>query len=56
VEDMQAYEHICKIAMEQEGFVVTSNVKFPVKRKTRKEDYEEYQTHGYEIDLIGALS
>lgn len=51
---MQAFEHVCKIALEQEDFVVASNVKFPITMKTKRKDRKEYQTHGYEVDLIGA--
>ncbi|MCA1704080.1 MAG: hypothetical protein LC808_12775 [Actinobacteria bacterium] len=29
-------------------------VKFPVSRQTSKISYEEHQTHGFEVDLIGA--
>ena len=39
--------------MQEERLVVSSGVKFPVKLRTRKER-EEHQTHGYEVDLIGA--
>ncbi len=51
---MESFEHLCKVALEAEGFAVTSNAKFPVRRRTRRVEYEEYQTHGYEIDLVGA--
>lgn len=40
--------------MESEGLVVSGALKFNVKRKTRKAAYDEYQTHGFEVDLIGA--
>jgi hypothetical protein len=29
-------------------------VKFPVRRRTKKQAYEEYQEHGYEVDLVSA--
>lgn len=51
---MESFEHLCKVALEAEGFAVTSNAKFPVRRQTKRTAYEEYQTHGYEIDLVGA--
>lgn len=51
---MQSFEHICKVALEADGFVVTSNIKFPVQRKTKKTNRDESQIHGYEIDLLGA--
>jgi hypothetical protein len=51
---MESFEQLCKVALEAERFVVTGNVKFFVRRKTRKAAYDEYQEHGYEIDLVGA--
>lgn len=51
---MESFEHLCKVALEAEGFAVTSIAKFPVRRRTRRTEREEYQTHGYEIDLVGA--
>jgi hypothetical protein len=51
---MESFEHLCKVALEAERFVVTGNVKFFVRRKTRKKGHPEYQEHGYEIDLVGA--
>jgi hypothetical protein len=53
---VESFEHLCKVALEAEGFVVTSNVKFFVRRLTSKKSREEYQTHGYEVDLVGARS
>jgi hypothetical protein len=41
---------------EEPGLVVSSSMKFPVKRQTKKKSSEEYQTHGYEVDLVGANS
>lgn len=51
---MEAFEHIVKLALEQDGYLVTSNVKFPVRRRTRKAGKKEKQTHGYEVDLVAA--
>ena len=51
---MEAFEHIAKVALEAEGLVVTANVKFPLKRPTRKASRKESQEHGYEVDLVGA--
>lgn len=55
---MESFEHVCKVALEQEDeaehFVVSTNVKFFVRRKTKKAAYDEYQEHGYEIDLVAA--
>lgn len=49
---MEAFEHIAKIFLESEGYAVSTNVKFPVRIRTRKQAYEEHQVHGYEIDLV----
>jgi hypothetical protein len=51
---MEGFEHVVKVALEAEGLIVAGNLKFPVKRKTRKAASEEHQTHGYEVDLVGA--
>ena len=51
---MEGFEHVVKVALESEDLIVTSNLKFPVKRQTRKTNHAEFQTHGYEIDLVGA--
>lgn len=51
---MEAFEQFVALAMEAEGLVVSGALKFPVKRQTRKAMHTEVQTHGYEVDLIGA--
>jgi len=51
---MEAFEHVVKVYLESQGYVVTTNVKFPVRRRTRKVALEEYQTHGYEVDIVAA--
>lgn len=43
-----------KVFWEGRGYVVTTNVKFPVRRMTRKAAYDEYQRHGYEVDIVAA--
>ncbi len=53
---MEAFEQFVALAMETEGLVVSGALKFPVARRTRKANYEEWQTHGYEVDLVGANS
>ena len=53
---MEAFEQFVAVAMEEEGLVVSSAVKFFVKRKTKKQIHNEYQEHGYEVDLVGANS
>lgn len=53
---MEAFEQFVALAMESEGLVVSSALKFPVKRRTRKAAYEEWQTHGFEVDLVAARS
>ena len=51
---MEAFESFVAVALESENFVVSSAVKFNVKLRTKKAAYEEFQSHGYEVDLIGA--
>lgn len=51
---MEAFEQFVSLAMETEGLVVSGALKFPVRRQTRKAGYAEFQTHGFEVDLIGA--
>jgi hypothetical protein len=55
---VEAFEQFVAVAMQAEtpGLVVSGAVKFPVTRQTRKAAYEEIQTHGYEVDLVGANS
>ncbi|WP_157532560.1 hypothetical protein [Microbacterium oleivorans] len=33
---------------------MSSALKFNVRRRTRKQAYDEYRTHGFEVDLVGA--
>jgi hypothetical protein len=51
---MEAFESFVAVALESENFVVSSAAKFNVKLRTKKAAYEEFQSHGYEVDLIGA--
>ncbi len=51
---MEAFEHVAKVFLESQGYAVSTNVKFPVRRRTKKLAYEEYQEHGYEVDLVAA--
>lgn len=51
---MEGFEHVVKVAMQADKLIVASNLKFPVKMKTRKTSADEHQTHGYEVDLVGA--
>lgn len=53
---MEGFEHLVKVALEAEHLIVSSNLKFPVKMRTQKRNREEEQTHGYEVDLVGARS
>jgi hypothetical protein len=53
---VEAFESFVAVALEREGFVVSGGVKFRVKLPTRKAAYPEEQTHGYEVDLVGARS
>ncbi len=47
---MEGFEHLVKVTMEAEKLIVTGNVKFHVQKQTTSGN----QTHGYEIDLVGA--
>ena len=47
---MEAFEHVVKVALEAQNYVVTSNIKFPVEKMTKTGP----QTHGYEVDIVGA--
>lgn len=51
---MEAFEAFVALTMEGEGLVVSEAVKFPVTRQTAKTAYVETQTHGFEVDLVGA--
>jgi hypothetical protein len=51
---MESFEQFVAVAMESEGLIVSEAVKFPVQRRTRKAMHHEVQTHGYEVDLVGA--
>jgi len=53
---MEAFEGFVAVALEAEGLVVSSGVKFPVALQTRRAAYAEVQTHGYEVDLVGACA
>lgn len=51
---MEAFESFVAVALEDEGFVVSEAVKFPVTQPTAKSAYVEVQTHGFEVDLVAA--
>jgi hypothetical protein len=52
---MEGFEHLVKVALEAEDLIVSSNLKFPVTIHIKKKSgREEDQTHGYEVDLVGA--
>ncbi len=53
---MEAFEAFVALALEEEGLVVSEAVKFPVRLRTRRADHAEVQTHGYEVDLVGACA
>src|SRR4051812_41927708 len=53
---MESFEQFVAVAMESEGLIVSEAIKFPVARQTKKAAYPEIQTHGYEVDLVGARS
>ena len=50
---MESYESLVALAMQAENLLVSGPVKFKIKMKTAKKEYDEYQEHGYEVDLIG---
>lgn len=47
---MEAFESFVALALEAEELVVSEALKFPVTRQTPS----GLQTHGYEVDLVGA--
>lgn len=47
---MEAFESFVALAMETEKLVVSEALKFPVTQQTTSGN----QTHGYEVDLVGA--
>jgi hypothetical protein len=47
---VEAFESFVALALETEGLVVSEALKFPVTRQTPS----GLQTHGYEVDLVGA--
>ncbi|MBA3272997.1 MAG: hypothetical protein H0T11_03875 [Chthoniobacterales bacterium] len=53
---MEAFEHIVKVFLESQGYIVTSGVKFPVKLRVKGTTLPAFQTHGFEIDLVAARS
>ncbi|HEX4053484.1 MAG TPA: hypothetical protein VHX86_04395 [Tepidisphaeraceae bacterium] len=48
---MEAFEHIVKVYLEAKGYVVTTGVKFPVKKRCNN---GVCQVHGYEVDIVAA--
>jgi hypothetical protein len=50
---VEGFEHLVKVALETEDLIVAGNLKFYVQRRTKKLTIE-LQTHGYEVDLVGA--
>jgi hypothetical protein len=53
---VEAFEQFVAVAMQAEGLVVSSSVKFRVARQVKKVARVEVQEHGYEVDLVGARS
>ena len=47
---MEAFESFVALALETEALVVSEALKFPVQQQTSS----GLQTHGYEVDLVGA--
>jgi hypothetical protein len=50
-ESMEAFEHIVKVYLEAQGYIVTTGVKFPVKKRCKN---GRCQVHGYEVDVVAA--
>lgn len=51
---MEGFENVVRLYMERRGFVVATNVKFKLAKKTKKQERDEVQTHGYEVDIVAA--
>jgi hypothetical protein len=51
---MESFESFVALALADEDLVVSEAVKFPVTRQTAKTSHGEVQTHGFEVDLVGA--
>jgi hypothetical protein len=51
---VEAFESFVALALEAEQLVVSEAVKLPVTRPVAKAARREIQTHGYEVDLVGA--
>jgi hypothetical protein len=51
---VEAFESFVALALEAEQLVVSEAIKFPVARQVAKAARREIQTHGYEVDLVGA--
>ncbi len=51
---VEAFESFVAIALESEGFVVSGSVKFPVTIQINPVAGPKEQTHGFEVDLVGA--
>jgi hypothetical protein len=51
---VEAFETFVALALEEEDFIVSAAVKFPVRRQVRKATRVEIQEHGYEVDLVAA--
>ena len=51
---MEAFEHVVKVYLQHQGYVVSNNMKFYVRRQTGRKAYAEFQTHGYDMDIVAA--
>lgn len=51
---MEGFEHVVRLYLERQGFVVATNVKFKISKKTQKKEHDETQSHGYEVDVVAA--
>jgi hypothetical protein len=50
---MESYESLVALAMRAENLHVSGPIKFKIRRQTKNATKEEFQTHGYEVDLVG---
>ena len=52
--NVEAFESFVAVALESEGLVVSGPVKFPVVIQVNSASGPKEQTHGFEVDLVGA--
>lgn len=50
---MESFESLVALAMQAENLAVSGPTKFKIKMLSNNQNQEVYQTHGYEVDVIG---